>query len=152
MSQIFTRVVIQWTPACCNTQRNDEAGTLAKRGEELSLADTSFDEAEMKAKYQNKWKKEHPRHQKNDAYCQLRREEQVKIFRFITGHNRVKIAITNGCTCGNDKMTAQHLLKECLSFEEPRQLLVVTCTSPGQAVRWSWQPKINSSILQRHTS
>jgi hypothetical protein len=76
----------------------------------------------------SKWEKEHPAHQKGDAYHQLPRQVQVTTLRLHTGHNRLwyhmyhkfKIGKTNLCTCGTSPMTAEHLLQDCPTYSNER--------------------------------
>jgi hypothetical protein len=72
--------------------------------------------------------KNHPSHQKSDAYHQWTMHAQVTILRLRTGHNRLrhhmyhkfKIVEIDLCTCGTAPMTAKHLLQECPSYGNER--------------------------------
>jgi ribonuclease HI len=74
------------------------------------------------------WEKDHPSHQKGDAFHQLPRHAQVTILRLRTGHNRLrhhmyhkfKVRDSDMCTCGTASMTAQHVLQECPSDNSER--------------------------------
>jgi ribonuclease HI len=128
----YQKVVIQWVPAHCDIKGNEKADKLAKMGGALQQEDLGSTFAVARSVIKNhlseKWAKDHPTHQKGDAYHQLPRHAQVTILRLRTGHNRLrhhmytkfKIGETELCTCGTAAMTAQHLLEECPSYDAER--------------------------------
>ena len=92
---------------------------------------TSYPEVKtiLKAKQHSKWSHEHPRHNKADPYYLLTRREQVAVFRFKTGHNRLnyhlysklRIGYTAQCPCGSGSQTTEHLLQSCPIYEPLRK-------------------------------
>ena len=85
---------MQWIPAHCGLRGNELADTLAKQGAHLEQIDstTTYSEEKtiIKSCLKRKWKLEHPKYNKADAYNQLERHEQVVIFRLRTNHNKLK--------------------------------------------------------------
>ena len=73
---------------------NELADTLAKQGAHLEQIDstTTYSEEKtiIKSCLKRKWKLEHPKYNKADAYNQLERHEQVVLFRLRTNHNKLK--------------------------------------------------------------
>ena len=69
--------------------------------------------------FNKKWKLEHPKYNKADAYNQLERHEQVVIFRLRTNHNKLKqhlyrtfkVGDTDQCPCGEEAQIAEHILQ-----------------------------------------
>ncbi|KAL8604431.1 hypothetical protein ACOMHN_042260 [Nucella lapillus] len=118
-------VTLQWIPSHCNVLGNETADSLTKEGATKEQMDrsTSYSESKtiIKAKLQNKWKQQHPHHNRADPYYLLTRREQVTIFRLRTGHNCLKhhlytklcIGNTEQCPCGTDSQTTEHLLQSC---------------------------------------
>jgi hypothetical protein len=128
----YQKVVIQWVPAHCGIRGNEMADKLAKKGGGLPQTDTGLPYEAAKSYISGclslKWEKEHPSHQKGDAYHLLPRHAQVAILRLRTGHNRLRYHMfhrfkkgVNGlCTCGTAPMTAEHILQECPSYDSER--------------------------------
>ena len=79
--------------AHCGLRGNELADTLAKQGAHLEQIDstTTYSEEKtiIKSCLKRKWKIEHPKYNKVDAYNQLERHEQVVIFRLRTNHNKL---------------------------------------------------------------
>ena len=130
LSQKHT-VVLQWIPAHCNVHGNEMADSLSKNGSAKEQTDktTSYSEARtiIKAKQKEKWKKQHPKHNKDDAFYHLTRKEQVILFRLRTGHNRLnhhlnklKICSSDQCPCGTGAQTTDHVLQSCPLYEALR--------------------------------
>ena len=111
---------------------NETADFLAKEGstQEQTNRSTTYPEAKtiIKAKQQTKWKHQHPRHNRADAYYLLTRREQVAIFRLRTGHNRLKhhlftkfhIGESEQCPCKTGSQTTEHLLQSCPLYRAQR--------------------------------
>ena len=138
LSDNFERAVIQWIPSHCDISGNEEADRLAKEGGKLTQNDVQMSYSDVKVAIGNsfagKWKREHPGHQKEDAYYRMGRKEQVTVFRLRTGHNRLrshlfnkfKIGTTDVCPCGTGKMTAEHVLQDCPDHLEERKRIWTT--------------------------
>ena len=68
----------------------------------------------LKSGPKRRWKIEHPKYNKADAYNQLERHEQLVIFRLRTIHNKLKqhlyrtfkVGDTDLCPCGEEAQTA----------------------------------------------
>ena len=86
-------VTLQRIPSHCNMPDNEAADSLAKEGTKKEQVDrsTSYPEVKtiLKAKQHSKWRHEHPQYNKAGSYYLLTRQEQVTVFRFRTGHNRL---------------------------------------------------------------
>ena len=123
---------LQWIPAHCGLRGNELADTLAKQGAHLEQNDstTTYSEEKtiIKSCLKRKWKLEHPKYNKADAYNQLERHEQVVIFRLRTNHNKLKqhlyrtfkVGDTDQCPCGEEVQTAKHILQRCELYKELR--------------------------------
>ena len=126
-------VVVQWIPSHCGLPGNETADALAKEGaqqEQTNTATTYHQEKTLiKAKLQEKWRINHPAHNKSDPYYRLTRREQVIIFRLRTCHNRLnhhlyrkfKIGRTDLCPCGEGPQTVEHILQLCKDHEQLRR-------------------------------
>ena len=107
---------LQLMPAHCGLRGNELADTLAKQGTHLEQIDStttySDEKTIIKSCLKRKWKLEHPRYNKADAYNQLERHQQVVIFRLRTNHNKLKQLFyrsktfkegdTDQCPCGEE--------------------------------------------------
>ena len=86
-------VTLQWIHSHCNVRGNEIADALARDGttQEQTDRSTTYSETKtiIKAKQQAKWKHQHPRYNRADAYYLLTRREQVVIF---TGTGQAKTA------------------------------------------------------------
>ena len=123
---------LQWIPAHCGLRGNELADTLAKQGAHLEQIDstTTYSEEKtiIKSCLKRKWKLEHPKYNKADAYNQLERHEQVVIFRLRTNLNKLKqhlyrtfkVGGTDQCPCGEEAQTAEHILQRCELYKELR--------------------------------
>ena len=123
---------LQWIPAHCGLRGNELADTLAKQGAHLEQIDstTTYSEEKtiIKSCLKRKWKLEHPKYNKADAYNQLERHEQVVIFRLRTNHNKLKqhlyrtfkVGDTDRCPCGEEAQTTEHILQRCELYKELR--------------------------------
>ena len=123
---------LQWIPAHCGLKGNELADTLAKQGAHLEQIETTTTYSEektiIKSCLKRKWKLEHPKYNKADAYNQLERHEQVVIFRLRTNHNKLKqhlyrtfkVGDTDQCPCGEEAQTAEHILQRCQLYKELR--------------------------------
>ena len=78
----------------CGLRGNELADTLAKQGAHLEQIDSSTTYSEEKTITKSclkwKWKLEHPKYNKADAYNQLERHEQVVLLKLRTNHNKLK--------------------------------------------------------------
>ena len=80
----------------------------------------------IKSCLKRKWKLEHPKYNKADAYNQLERHEQVVIIRLRANHNKpkqhlyrtFKVGDTDQCPCGEEMQAAEHILQRCQLYKE----------------------------------
>ena len=131
-NDFFYNTTLQWIPAHCGLRGNEIADTLAKQGVHLEQIDSttiySEEKTIIKSCLKRKWKLEHPKYNKADAYNQLERHEQVVIFRLRTNHNKLKqhlyrtfkVGDTDQCPCGEEAQTAEHILQKCQMYKELR--------------------------------
>ena len=71
-----------------------------------------------------------PKYNKADPYNQLKRHEQVVIFRLRTNRKKLKqhlglyrtfkVGDTDQCPCGEEAQTAEHILQRCQLYKELR--------------------------------
>ena len=132
MSTAIHKTVLQWVPAHCGITGNEKADQVAKQGaqKEQSQNQESYNEIKtvVKMHQKKKWQLEHPGHKTNDSLHLLERKGQVTIFRLRTGHNRLfhhmhrtfRIGHSGECPCGEDQMTASHILQTCPTFAVER--------------------------------
>ena len=125
-------VILQWISSHCNVPGNESTDSLAKEGTTKEQVDrsTSYPEVKtiLKAKQHSKWRHKHPRYNKADPYYLLTRREQVTVFRFRIGHNRLnyhlysklRIGHTEHCPCGTGSQTTEYLLESCPIYEPLR--------------------------------
>ncbi|KAK7088755.1 hypothetical protein V1264_022638 [Littorina saxatilis] len=119
------RVVLQWIPAHCGIPGNERADELAKEGAVEDQPENSVSFSEQKTIIKALMR---PRTNRDD-YHTLSREQQVKLIRLRTGHNRLnahmnrkfKLAPSPTCACGQEDQTAEHILQRCPLLDEERK-------------------------------
>ena len=133
VANVSARLVLQWIPGHCHIKGNEQADSLAKEGSAMNQIemDMSLEESktQIRTAIYQRWIENHPNYSKTDAYYRLNREGQTIIFRFRSGHNRLKkhmhtkfkIGTSPYCPCGNIAQTAEHILQDCPLHAELRQ-------------------------------
>lgn len=126
-------VAVQWIPAHCGLAGNEEADRLAKHGSTLEQLNNnvSYREAKTLIKRQvRSCSKELKDHNPADAIHQLRRHQQVVIFRLRTGHCRLRfhmhrlgLSYTPDCPCDTGPHTPEHVLQTCPLHQDLRTQL-----------------------------
>ena len=128
-----SNLTLQWIPALCGIQGNEQADQFAREGGQLEQEDrcTSYTDEKtiIKTLSQKKWRQQHPNYNQSDSLHKLNRTEQVILFRLRTGHNRsnahmynkFKIGESEMCPCNADIMTAEHLMQHCRMHDAMRR-------------------------------
>ena len=126
-------VQIQWVPSHCDLYGNEKADELAREGSLLDQGNntTSFQEEKklITNTMKEKWKEDHPLHNKQDPYYSLTRQEQVVIFRLRTKHSRLRSHLFNKFKIGDsdlcplcevESQTTEHILQRCRHLQAMR--------------------------------
>ena len=127
-----TNLILQWIPSHCGVPGNEEADRLSKKGSKLQQLCQPASYLEVKTIIKNcfntSWKKRMNVEKEKDYLETLDRTQQVIIFRVRTGHcrllshlYRLRLAHTDGCPCGTDSQTPEHILQSCPSHNTLRQ-------------------------------
>ena len=126
-----TSLTLQWIPSHCGIAGNEKADKLSKSGSTMNQESNpvNYKEAKtiIKSTFQENWKKHHNIENKDDLE-NLKRNDQVIIFRLRTGHcrllshlHRLKISHTDECPCGTGPQTPEHLLQYCPTYKTQRE-------------------------------
>ena len=118
------QVTLQWIPAHCGIQGNEEADQLAKAGGRQEQPDAPVSYREKVTIIKSIIK---PRHT-SDAYHALNRAEQVTMVRLSSGHNRLnahmhkkyRLVQSPKYPCGEEDKTAEHVIQRCKRFDQER--------------------------------
>ena len=116
-------IAVQWIPAHCGLAGNEEADRLAKHGSSLEQKSTKISYREAKTLIKREVRscsKELKDHNPADAIHQLKRQQQVVVFRLRTGHcrlnyhmHRLGLSHTPDCPCSTGPHTPEHVLQTC---------------------------------------
>jgi len=106
---------LQWIPAHCDIEGNEQADKMIKIGAEDGQEDNTVSPTEMKTLFKQP--------ERQDSYYQL------SIFSFGTGHCRLIqhlhqkfcFAPSPTCHCGEADQTVEHILQHCQLFRTMRE-------------------------------
>lgn len=117
-------VRLQWVPSHCQIAGNEKADALSKAGSKMEQFSHPVTYREAKtiihSQYSSQWKRRLGVENGADPIHQLKRHQQIVLFRLRTGHcrllshlYRLKIAHTDECPCGTGLQTPEHILLHC---------------------------------------
>ena len=145
-----TNVAVQWIPAHCGVFGNEEADRLAKHGSTLKQQENSVSYREAKTLIKRDVKsrsKELKDYNPGDAIHDLKRHQQVVVFRLRTGHCRLRahlyrlgLSPTPNCPCETGLHTPEHVLQDCPLHHDLR----IKLWPEGASLEYKlWGPKPN---------
>jgi hypothetical protein len=115
-----TQVVLQWIPSHCGIDGNEMADSLSRVGSDLVQHSVNFCEAKTIIRNRRRTEWRHRLHIDNnlDTIFLLPRRAQTLIFRFQTGHCRLRAHLyrlglihTDACSCRNGIKSTQLSLR-----------------------------------------
>ena len=109
--------MLQWIPAHCGIQGNEQADRLAKEGSAQEQPNNSTSYSEMRTIIRSLTAPRNTR----DGYHLMTKQQQSVMVRLRTGHNRLnshmhrklKLVPSPTCPCGLEDQTAEHILQRC---------------------------------------
>ena len=127
-----TNLVLQWIPAHCGVQGNEEADRLSREGSNSTQEDhpISYREAKtlLKNCFNKSWRERLGQRELRDELDLLPRRQQIIIFRLRTGHcrllahlHKIRVSHTDECPCGTAPQTPEHILQSCPLHDNLRQ-------------------------------